>query len=164
MAAKLSALMANGSSGAELRDEVARDWRRTLLIDVGFDSEPDRRAAVELSRSKDRFGLPRNRLLIRPLGGYERRALRHLLDDLPRRLAPLGLEQLQLVSEPLALHLAGTLRAGTDPDAVVDAELRHRRVENLFACGAAVFPTYTPTPPTLTIAALSIRLGARLGA
>jgi choline dehydrogenase-like flavoprotein len=47
---------------------------------------------------------------------------------------------------------------------VVDPQLRHRRLDNLFVCGGAVFPTYGATHPTLTIAALAIRLGRMLAA
>ena len=51
---------------------------------------------------------------------------------------------------------------GAGSDGVVDKDLRHQRRENLFAVGGAVFPTYSPTHPTLTIGALAVRLGRAL--
>jgi hypothetical protein len=39
---------------------------------------------------------------------------------------------------------------------------RHRRYENLFVSGGAVFPSMSPSHPTLTIVALAIRLGRSL--
>jgi choline dehydrogenase-like flavoprotein len=51
---------------------------------------------------------------------------------------------------------------GTDGNAVVDRDGRHRRYDNLFVSGGAVFPSMSPAHPTLTIAALALRLGASL--
>jgi choline dehydrogenase-like flavoprotein len=53
---------------------------------------------------------------------------------------------------------------GEGSDGVVDSDLRHRSRENLYVSGGAVFPTASPTHPTLTIAALAIRLGRTLAA
>jgi choline dehydrogenase-like flavoprotein len=56
-------------------------------------------------------------------------------------------------------HHMGTCRMGKDPaSSVVDADLRAHDVPNLFIVGSSVFPTGGPHQPTLTIAALSIRL------
>ena len=65
-------------------------------------------------------------------------------------------------------HPAGTCAMGHSPDTgVVDANLSVFGVHNLSVAGAAVFPTAGTTNPTLTIVALSLRLGdylaARLG-
>jgi choline dehydrogenase-like flavoprotein len=52
----------------------------------------------------------------------------------------------------------GTHRMGDDPRAsVVDGNLRAHDVANLYLVGAGCFVTGTPSPPTLTIAALAIR-------
>jgi choline dehydrogenase-like flavoprotein len=45
---------------------------------------------------------------------------------------------------------------------VVDGEMRHLEIENLFIAGSSAFPTYAPVHPTLTIAALALRLGELL--
>jgi choline dehydrogenase-like flavoprotein len=48
---------------------------------------------------------------------------------------------------------------GADPArSVVDPELRCHQHKNLFIAGSAVFPTGGTANPTLTIAALSLRL------
>jgi choline dehydrogenase-like flavoprotein len=47
---------------------------------------------------------------------------------------------------------------------VVDDDLRVRDVAGLYAVGGSAFPTYGAAWPTLTIAALAIRLGAMLAA
>ena len=65
-------------------------------------------------------------------------------------------------------HPAGSCAMGSGPDTgVVDANLSVFGVNNLSVAGASVFPTAGATNPTLTIVALSLRLGdylaARLG-
>jgi choline dehydrogenase-like flavoprotein len=47
---------------------------------------------------------------------------------------------------------------GDDPaTSVVDRQLVHHRVRNLLVLGGSVFPTISPSNPTLTICALSLR-------
>ncbi|MEO0426769.1 MAG: GMC family oxidoreductase [Pseudomonadota bacterium] len=61
-------------------------------------------------------------------------------------------------------HHMGTLRMGTDPrESVVDADCRFHDLPNLHVAGSAVFPTGGWANPTLTIIALTLRLGDTLG-
>lgn len=60
-------------------------------------------------------------------------------------------------------HIAGTLRMGqSKSDSVVDATLRTWDHPNLYLVGSSVFPTIATANPTLTIAALSLRLADHL--
>ena len=60
-------------------------------------------------------------------------------------------------------HLMGTLRMGHDKkSAVVDKNLQSFDHPNLFIIGSGVFPTACTANPTLTIAALSLRLADHL--
>lgn len=60
-------------------------------------------------------------------------------------------------------HIAGTCRMGDDPkQSVVDKDLRYWPLKNLYIVGSSVFPTLGTANPTLTIAALSIRLADHL--
>ena len=57
----------------------------------------------------------------------------------------------------------GTCPMGQNPEqSVVDADLRLHGSENLWLASSAVFPTGGTSNPTLTIAALALRLGAAL--
>ena len=52
---------------------------------------------------------------------------------------------------------------GADPrTSVVDSDCRVHSVRNLFVAGSAVFPTSGQANPTLTLIALSLRLGTHL--
>jgi len=56
-------------------------------------------------------------------------------------------------------HLMGMTRMGIDPvTSVVDSDCRSHDHANLFIASSSVFPTATTANPTLTIAALSLRL------
>ena len=60
-------------------------------------------------------------------------------------------------------HHMGTVRMGEDrTSSVVDDSLRCHDVSNLYLCTSGVFPTTGAVPPTLTIAALSLRLADQL--
>ncbi len=60
-------------------------------------------------------------------------------------------------------HPAGACRMAADArSGVVNSDLRVFSTQNLFVAGASVFPTAGATNPTLTIVALSLRLGDHL--
>ncbi|PSB17785.1 hypothetical protein C7B76_09195 [filamentous cyanobacterium CCP2] len=60
-------------------------------------------------------------------------------------------------------HEVGTLRLGEDPaNSVVNTDLKFHAYENLYACDLSIFPTSPAANPTLTLAALAIRLADHL--
>lgn len=60
-------------------------------------------------------------------------------------------------------HHMGSTRMSHDPrDGVVDEQLRVHGVKNLYVAGSSVFPTSGWSNPTLTLVALSFRLGEAL--
>lgn len=74
--------------------------------------------------------------------------------DLSLKRAPLG----------GVAHEVGTLRMGAGDTGVVDEDLRFNGYDNLFVCDLSVFPTSPAANPTLTLAALSLRLADHLRA
>jgi choline dehydrogenase-like flavoprotein len=75
-----------------------------------------------------------------------------------------GLREIHVGRNPYPVaHHMGTCRMSVDPaGGVVDRDLRVHGLTNLHVVGSSVFPTVGCVPPTLTIAALALRLGARL--
>jgi choline dehydrogenase-like flavoprotein len=55
-------------------------------------------------------------------------------------------------------HEVGTLRMAGDGSGVVDADLKFLAYDNLYACDNSVFPTSPAANPSLTLAALALRL------
>lgn len=62
-------------------------------------------------------------------------------------------------------HQCGTARMGDDPArSVVNRDLRAHDLDNLYIADASVLPTSAAVNPSLTVAALSLRLGRHLAA
>lgn len=149
-------------SGEAVRTDAVAGWRRTLPLDMLTEDVPRVERQVTLSPARDSFGLPLNRTTYPPPSRYEIDGIEHTVAQVKRRLAPLGVRSIESAPGPRGGHLMGTCRIGAGEDSVVDADLRHHELENLFVAGASAFPTYAPVHPTLTIAALALRLGKLL--
>jgi choline dehydrogenase-like flavoprotein len=81
---------------------------------------------------------------------------------LGRMCWPVATEDL-LFSMSAARHHMGTTRMAADPaQGVVDADCRVHGMANLYIAGSSVFPTSGIINPTLTLAALAIRLADHL--
>ena len=77
----------------------------------------------------------------------------------------LGITEIEQEQAGWSYHHIGTCRMGANPaTSVVDANLRVHGTSNLYVAGSAVFVTGGASNPTLTIAALSHRLGDHLTA
>ncbi len=148
-----------GLDGAAVRESAASAWRRTLPFDLLLEDQPRPERQVSLSPSRDAFGLPLMRIAYPQPSRYETEGLAAARAGIEERLAPLGIEAVEELGGPAGAHLLGTCRMGTGDTAVVDPDLRHIGVDNLFVLGGSAFPTYSPSHPTLTIAALAIRAG-----
>jgi choline dehydrogenase-like flavoprotein len=59
-------------------------------------------------------------------------------------------------------HAGGTLRASGNASGVVDAELKFESYDNLYCADVSVFPYIPAANPSLTLAALSLRLADHL--
>jgi choline dehydrogenase-like flavoprotein len=79
-------------------------------------------------------------------------------------LADLGYERNEPRKEnPRGDHASGVCRMGHSPDSsVTDGNLVVHGIENLFVCSNAVLPNAAAVNPTLTLAALALRLGSWL--
>lgn len=90
---------------------------------------------------------------------YFYRGLERVKAELPGVVASLPVERIEyLPLNPTEAHTQGTTAFGDDPEtSVVDRELIHHQVRNLYVVGNSVFPTGSPANPTLTTAALATR-------
>jgi len=83
-----------------------------------------------------------------------------MIDELAQALPIESVESI-LVARTTA-HIQGTVVMGDSPqESVVDRNLVHHRIHNLLVLGASAYPTASPTYPTLTISALSLRAADR---
>ena len=146
--------------------------RYGLTVMCEQDPSPDSR--VLLSAARDALGVPRAevRWQIGDLVGHTLRAYATLLADEFRRAGVAEVDLDGWIADPSAdwrgqvvdqNHHIGTARMGDSPQTgVVDRDLRVHGVDNLYVASSAVFPTGGHSNPTLTILALTFRLGDHL--
>ena len=155
----------SGLTGEALRRYVQDEFGTRLGIRIYCEHLPDRSNAVSLDRRfKDYFGNPAPRIDYR-LGRYEQGALDGAKRVAGKILEAAGATGIGVSALSPAAHQIGTHRMGVDPRAsVVDPTLRAHDVDNLYLVGAGAFVTASPSPPTLTIAALAARAAEHIAA
>ena len=147
------------------------DWKdHVLVMRPQAEQLPNPTSRVTLGNRKDAFGTPRVKLDWR-LTDFDRWSIRRhqeIVDEELRRAGLGRLERLLGDEDPPALfegnkHHMGTTRMHPDPHrGVVDADARLHEAPNVFVAGSSIFPTAGCSNPTLTIAALSLRLADQL--
>lgn len=145
-----------------LRQQTSRHVRLASLVEQL--PNPDNRVTLD-SAKRDVYGVPLPRIAY-SLGGYVKEGLAAARSAHEEIFARLGVTEMHhSPSVQGAGHIIGTLRMGSDPKhSVVDKNLRSHDHSNLFIAGSAVFPTSATANPSLTIAALAIRLSETIQA
>jgi choline dehydrogenase-like flavoprotein len=175
-------VLAGGALIGRLNDLLTRQVSLGFLVE----QTPDRGNRVTLSGLVDGLGLPRPRIHydfsdytkngLAEAAAFARRVFKQLecetYGDKPGPGVPAPEDACSFqwhdaeTGEPIVIrymgagHIAGTCRMGTESNtSVVDANLKLWGFDNCFVVGSSVFPTIGTANPTLTIAALSLRLG-----
>ena len=151
---------------------ILRNRTNRFSLDVNGEQAPRADSRVTLGNKTDALGMPQLRVDWRySQGDIESvgRTLDLIGEELQRSGAGQFTYQRETLEEDLMRfgayggHHVGTTRMGTDVrTSVVDANCRVHSVNNLFIAGSAVFPTSGQANPTLTLIALSLRLGKHL--
>jgi glucose dehydrogenase len=156
----LTEALADGEGGRRLRERMAERFARTLVVYVSLEDAPREDRRVRLSSRRDGFGLPLSRVAYAPDSDYVERGVEQVRRGLEERLRPLGARVVGRRFGNRGGHMLGTCFMGAD--GIVDENLRHHRLRNLYVAGGSAFPTHSPLHPTTTIAALALRLGRHL--
>jgi choline dehydrogenase-like flavoprotein len=141
-----------------LRPELGR-WRQFMELKLIVEDLPGEHNSVSAGEGT----AARPVIEHRERSEYGLRGLREATRKLEGVLAHLPLERV-VVQPPEAteFHALGTTVMGLDPaTSVVDAQLRHHEVRNLWVLGGGAFPTCSPANPTLTLSALSLHAAQR---
>jgi choline dehydrogenase-like flavoprotein len=129
------------------------------------EQEANKESRVYLGNEKDKLGMPKLILDWRVSDRSLKSSLR-LMELLDEHLRKHGvghieenLSELKRLPYTDASHHLGTTRMSPDSKSgVVDVNCQVHGVDNLFVAGSSVFPTAGHANPTLTIAAMSLRL------
>jgi choline dehydrogenase-like flavoprotein len=153
---------------------AARVRPERITLQTHAEQAPDPANRVTLSPRRDRFGEPLPKVDW-SLGELDHRTAEVMVETVAEEFRRLGLGTVR--PEPWlagadwpahvsdAFHQMGTTRLGTDPaTSATDPDAQVRGVDGLYAAGASLFPAAGFVNPTLTLAALAIRLADHLKA
>ncbi len=133
---------------------------RELVVSFGAEMKPSAENRVTLDKEvKDHFGNPASNLFLDASEDdlKTRERAKELVLNIYRRL---GVQEVQESPEDIwSHHHMGTCRMGDNQrTSVVDRNLQVHGAPNLFVAGSSVFVTCGSANPTLSLAALSLRL------
>lgn len=151
---------------------ILRNRTNRFSLEMHGEQAPRPDSRVTLTEKPDALGMPQLRVDWR-YSSSDIESVALTLDLIGEELERSGAGRLEYRRETLEQdlmrfgayggHHIGTARMGSDVrTSVVDADCRVHSVRNLFVAGSAVFPTSSQANPTLTLIALSLRLGKHL--
>jgi choline dehydrogenase-like flavoprotein len=151
---------------------ILRNRTNRFSLEVHGEQIPRPDSRVTLTGKTDVLGMPQLRIDWR-YSMEDIESIRRTLDVMAQEFEGSGSGRLEYDQHTLEEdlmrfgayggHHIGTARMGTDVrKSVVDADCRVHSVNNLYVAGSAVFPTSSQANPTLTLIALSLRLGRHL--
>ena len=156
--------------GKAFKQKLVDRVSRMMRISCSTEQLPNPDNRITLSADKrDELGLPRPQVTYR-IDDYSKKALengyrvaRTILEGISNAadIKPNVLDAPQNFNT--AAHAMGTLKMGADPaKSVVNGFGRSHEHPNLYVAGSSVFVTSSTSNPTLTIAALSLRMAAEI--
>jgi choline dehydrogenase-like flavoprotein len=151
-----------------------RPLTRGIRFEIVGEPDPNPASRVTLSNERDALGMPRARVDWK-LGPLVQKTFKRTLEIVAEELHREGIADCELPplfpdgQWPTTLegtwHHMGTTKMHDSPQlGVVDRDCRVHGMHNLFIAGSSVFPTGGGNFPTMTLAALALRLGDHLGA
>jgi choline dehydrogenase-like flavoprotein len=134
-------------------------WGGTLEIWFQIEAQPDPNHRISIARIEpDGQAIPEITTSYPP---YLAASLDRIRSYIERRLPKA--EVRHLTTYPGTHHWMGATRMATSPaDGCVDRTLRYFGLDNLYVLSASTFPSCSSANPTLTVAALALRLGDHL--
>lgn len=141
-------------------------------LPIMIEQTPNRNNRIKLGTEEDRFGL-RKILIDWELGQFEIDNLWRILPYMSNEIGRLNLGRIRLLKEfedrlfgrkmYFSHHHMGTTRMANSPvNGVVDKNLKVFTTKNLYISSSSIFTTGGHLPPTLTIAAFSVRLAKHI--
>lgn len=159
-----SSLIAKGVLGSKLDEEIRRQSARSLNVAVDFETEALPQNRVVPSKTKtDVIGIPVPEIYY-SVNDYWNAGRDFAVKDLQRMAGLLNADVLKMdTNHQDRQHIMGTTIMGDDPsNSVVDRDCRTHDHPNLFIAGTSVMPSASCMNPTLTGAALSVRIAHQL--
>ncbi len=160
----LTAAAQRGIWGRQLAELDRAEFGHWLSVGAETEHQPNPDSRVTLDpEQRDQFGDPAPRLHF-ALSQVDRRTHERAQEIVSNLLEARGAREIKTtVQYARGHHHMGTCRMSAEPeDGVVDGNCRVHGIENLYVVGSSVYPTTGARQPTLTIAALALRLADQL--
>ncbi len=157
----IAKLMIQGKSRAEI--EAILGGPMVMELQAFYEEKGQFRNRLTLRPGTNRFGLPLTRIEYLRDPRFNKRAHSRLA-LMSKVLEAMGYEDTTLrIDDPTGHHATSTCRMGESPEqGVTDRDMKVFGTENLYVCSNAAFPSCTSVNPTLTLTAMSMRLGDHL--
>jgi choline dehydrogenase-like flavoprotein len=156
----------DGLLGGELAARDCEEFGHWVGVAAEIEHQPNPDSRITLSETEsDMFGDPIPHIHF-AVSDIDRRTHARAQEIARELLDARGCRDVDLLGSFVrAHHHMGTCRMASDPgQGVVDADCKVHGVNNLYLAGSSVFPTGAGRQPTLTIAALALRLADHLAA
>lgn len=157
----IAKLMMAGKSRQEIDQILGGPME--LELQAFYEEKGQFRNRLTPLKTRDRFGLPLTKIEYERDPRFERRA--HSRLELMKNV--FKAMDYEIVSsrwdDPGGHHATSTCRMGETPEhGVTDKDMKVFGTDNLYVCSNAAFPSCTAVNPTLTLTAMSLRLGDHL--
>jgi choline dehydrogenase-like flavoprotein len=152
------AIERRAEEGGSVRQHFAREWGSTLVIWFAVETQPLAAHTVSLERiTESGQAIPR---IVHGYPSYFGDCIERAVAVVRQRLPRATVKHLSTFCG--SYHWLGATRMGTTDYGCVDANLRYHELENLYIASTSTFPGGSSANPTLTLAALTLRLGDHL--
>jgi choline dehydrogenase-like flavoprotein len=154
----IAQLMTQGKTRKEIRQVLAGPM--TFELQAFYEEKGQFGNRLVARSGTNRFGLPLMDIEYNRDPRFDARAKSRLALMQPVLEAMDAKDIKTTVNDPGGHHASGTCRmAETPEEGVTDKHMKVFGTDNLFVCSNAAFPTCSAVNPTLTLTALSMRLG-----
>lgn len=154
----IASLMIQGKTRAQI--DAIVEGGRTQELQAFMDDRGHHDNRVSAGRGLNRFGLPQTQIDFSRPPEFQQ-VVNRRLDLMENVILAMGYKvEKKTIRTQSGHHMTSTCRMAKTPDqGVVDENLRVFGTDNLYVCSNAVFPTGSAVNPTLTLTAMSMRLG-----
>lgn len=159
-----TSLLSKGVLGSALDQQILFQSARQVSIAIDLENMPETRNRIVPSKEKfDAIGIPVPELHF-DVDDYWNAGKDAAVADVKKIAQILDADIIATdLNKQNREHILGTLIMGNDPkDSVVDKDCKTHDHPNLYIAGTGVFPAVGCVNPTLTGAALALRLAAKL--
>jgi glucose dehydrogenase len=141
-----------------VRQHFTDAWRSTLVLWLAVETQPLSSNTVSLDRvTESGQAIPR---IVHRYPSYFGDCINRTIERVRQRLPRADVKHVSTFCG--SYHWLGATRMGSRDTGCVDANLRYHELENLYVLSTSTFPGGSSANPTLTLAALTLRLGDHL--